>query len=230
LKDADERGDLYSATNLRVRVSYIAHLAAGRVEEARQELFNAIDHWSRTRFHNQHWWNLLGRAQIELYAGDGLGAWKIVEEGWPALTRSFVLRIQLISLLSNHLHARCALAAATTGQPPDPLLKIAESDARRIESQEMAWATQLASMIRAGIASIRGDASLAMELLLSAEKGCETADMQLHAAAARRRRGQLLGGEEGRALVEAADLWMIKQGIVAPERMAAMLSPGRWEA
>jgi len=223
LKDADERGDLYSATNLRVRVSYISHLAAGRVREAQQELSDAIERWSRTGFHNQHWWNLLGRAQIELYAGDGLAAWKIVQAGWPALTRSFVLRIQLISLLSKHLHARCALAAAQ--EPHDPLFQIAESDARQIESQKMPWATPLASMIHAEIASIHGETRRALELFASAEKGCQAADMQLHAAAARRRRGQLLGGEEGRALVEAADAWMGKQGIVSPERMAAMLAP-----
>jgi hypothetical protein len=85
-------------------------------------------------------------------------------------------------------------------------------------------------MIHAGIASIRGETRRALELFASAEKGCQVGDMQLHAAAARRRRGQLLGGEEGRVLVEAADAWMGQQGIVAPERMAAMLAPGRFDA
>jgi hypothetical protein len=39
----------------------------------------------------------------------------------------------------------------------------------------------------------------------------------------------LLGGDEGRALVEAADAWMRGELILNPERMAAMLAPGRWE-
>ena len=43
---------------------------------------------------------------------------------------------------------------------------------------------------------------------------------------ARRRRGELLGGEEGRALVEAANAWMTEQTIKSPTRMTEMLAPG----
>jgi hypothetical protein len=52
--------------------------------------------------------------------------------------------------------------------------------------------------------------------------------MALHAATARRRRGELVGGDAGRDLVGAADAWMAGQSIKAPQRMAAVLAPGRW--
>jgi hypothetical protein len=52
--------------------------------------------------------------------------------------------------------------------------------------------------------------------------------MGLCAAAARRRRGELLGGEAGQALVEAADEWMRQRDIRNPARMTALLAPGRW--
>ncbi len=51
------------------------------------------------------------------------------------------------------------------------------------------------------------------------------ADMALHAACARRRQGEVLGGEAGRGLVARADAWMTEQKIRNPERMAAMLAP-----
>ena len=54
--------------------------------------------------------------------------------------------------------------------------------------------------------------------------------MALYAAAARRCRGVLLGGEEGRVLVEAADAWMRDERIRNPERMTAMLAPGSMDA
>jgi hypothetical protein len=50
--------------------------------------------------------------------------------------------------------------------------------------------------------------------------------MHLYAACARRRRGQLLGGDAGRRLVEEADAWMSGQAIRRPDRMADLLAPG----
>jgi hypothetical protein len=48
----------------------------------------------------------------------------------------------------------------------------------------------------------------------------EAVDMNLYATASRRRLGQILGGEEGRAQLERADSWMNQQGIRNPARMA----------
>jgi eukaryotic-like serine/threonine-protein kinase len=45
-------------------------------------------------------------------------------------------------------------------------------------------------------------------------------------AAARRRQGELLGGDEGRALITAANGWMTSQGIRKPGRITAMYVPG----
>ena len=62
-----------------------------------------------------------------------------------------------------------------------------------------------------------------------AERGFDAVDMALQSHAARRRRGQLVGGAEGTALVQAADAWMAGQGVVAPARLTAVLAPGLGE-
>jgi hypothetical protein len=46
------------------------------------------------------------------------------------------------------------------------------------------------------------------------------------AAVSRRRLGELLGGESGRAIVADADSWMADQQIVNPIRTTAMYAPG----
>ena len=49
---------------------------------------------------------------------------------------------------------------------------------------------------------------------------------RLHAMVARRQRGALLGGDHGRALVSAAETWMLGQAIASPARFAELLAPG----
>ena len=77
---------------------------------------------------------------------------------------------------------------------------------------------------------MRGETEAALRFLESAEAGFTAASMALHAAAARRRRGELMGGDAGRALVSGSDAWMTAQAIKAPERMTAVLAPGRWRS
>ena len=108
---------------------------------------------------------------------------------------------------------------------PRPLLRSAERDARRLEREGMAWSTALALPIRAGVAAARGDASRAATLFADAATRLEAVDMNLYAAASRRRLGEILGGDEGRAHVEQADSWMRQQAIRNPARMAEVFAP-----
>lgn len=50
--------------------------------------------------------------------------------------------------------------------------------------------------------------------------------MMLYATAARRRLGVVLGGDDGRKLVKAADAWMGAEDILDPVRMTEMMLPG----
>ena len=75
------------------------------------------------------------------------------------------------------------------------------------------------------MAALRGNRTEAIRCLTIAETILESADMALYSAAARRRRGELLSGEEGRALIADADTGMLRQQIRNPARMAAVLAP-----
>jgi hypothetical protein len=225
LKEAESRGDLYEATDLRIRISHANWLAADDPERARREVSEAIGHWPRNEFYIQHWWSLIANVEIFLYEGQGETAWELITREWPKLKRSFLMRIQYIRIETLYHRGAAALAVAgASSVRRQRLLKVAEEDARRIRRENMEWANPLAQVIDAGVAASRGNRVHAADLLREAEAGFEKAEMALYAAAARRRRGELIGGSDGQALIDSADDWMSRQRVRNPARMTAMIA------
>jgi hypothetical protein len=54
----------------------------------------------------------------------------------------------------------------------------------------------------------------------------DASDMELHAAAAKMRLGQLVKGDTGASLCAAALDWFHGQGVVDPQRMVELVTPG----
>ncbi len=218
IHEAEERGDLYAATNLRIGELNFVHLVADDVVAARQAAATAMTAWSRQGFHHQHWDNLLAEGTTDLYAQDGAGAWKRVTETWRPLKRSLLLMIQLTRIEAVHLYGRAALAAGHLGQ--------AARAAKRLAGEKMAWSDPLAALLAAGVAHARGDDAAARARLDEAARGFDAVEMALWAAAARWQLGRLVAGDEGAALVGAAEAFMRAQSVVDPARVAATLAPG----
>jgi hypothetical protein len=182
----------------------------------------------------QHYWDWFAQCEIDLYVGERAAAWRRVQQRWRGYIRSALHFNQAILIESLYLRARAALAVLEEGgSAPEEwgarkLLHQAERDARRIERQGTAWGDALAQLLRAGVAASTGDTASAITRASSAEEDLQGLAMNLHAAAAGRRRGELVGGEEGEALIEASDAFMAEQGIKDPPRITAMLAPGSW--
>ena len=83
-------------------------------------------------------------------------------------------------------------------------------------------------LLRAGVAAALVRRDEAARLARRAEDAAEETDMRLYGAAARFRRGQILGGEQGAALMEGARQFVKSQTVRNPDRLIAMLSPGEW--
>jgi hypothetical protein len=180
-----------------------------------------MDQWSRHGYHVQHMNRWHDEVQIELYTGDAASAWRRVRDGWDAVRRSHLLRVQQVRIFLTHLRGRCALAAAGNDKA---VLRSAAADARALRRERMPWADALGRLLDAGVAWGRGD-SRAAALFGEAAEWSQEADMHLYAAVARRRQGELLGGAEGKAIREEAEAWMAGQGIRNIERMTALLAP-----
>ena len=138
-----------------------------------------------------------------------------------------LMRVQVLRIEARHLRARSALAAAVSGdERKEKHFAVAAELARKNERERMPWARPWVALIRAGLTGLRGDRDRAAELCVVARTGFEAVQMHLYAAAARRRLGQLIGGDEGQSLIAEADAWMNAQRIKRPDRMARMLAPG----
>lgn len=234
LKDANERGDLYSESTLRSSVAWFMRLAQGKVDEAEAELRWSRERWSQEGVHLQHFMQLTGRVEIALYRGDGVAAWDDMVTTWPPLIRQKWLRfVEITRCEAWHLRCRAALAAVVVLGPGSPrgrkLLKQLRKFVKKLDKQTHLWGRPWTRLIKAGLASLDGDKNQALDHLVAAAAGFDSFHMAIYAAGSRRRRGQLLGPERGGdKFIADADRWMSEQGIHDPERMADVVAPGVW--
>jgi hypothetical protein len=175
--------------------------------------------------------------EIGLYEGQTLAAWEHLSARWPEMLSSLILRSRPTLMEALYLRARTNVAAAagmvlqsdkSAVRRREELLRRAAGDARRIAREALGWSDPFAHLIYAAVAAMRGDIQRALTSLSTAESHFARADMVLHETVTRRRRGQLIGGEVGSALVLEADGWLGGRQVKRPERLAELLAPGQW--
>lgn len=203
-------------------------LAANEPVEARRRADGALARWTTTAgFSAQHLFALRISLYTDLYEGAGPDAHERFLKAWPAMKASQLMRLQSTRLDMLHLRARVALARACARRSEQGLLHEVERDARQMEKDLRHDVRALVSLLRAGVARLQSDdAAMALVHLDQAIAGFDSAKMQLHAACALRCKGELVGGEVGRAMVEQADGLMHARGVVEPARWVAVLAPG----
>jgi len=238
LREAGDRGDLYATVNLRIGFANLRWLIADDPAEARKQLDEAMGQWSKRSFHLVHFYELLARTNLDLYLGEPRQALARVNDTWGPLQRSLLpWKIQSVRIYSWNFRARASLAcAANGGDDRDALLRSVLADARRIERERIQSATPLATILRAGVARVRaatapehrrkGQVAETTALLRRAATEFDAAEMVLHATVCRRSLGEIVGGEEGRRLVKAADAWFSEQTVKRPAGFMAMVAPG----
>jgi serine/threonine protein kinase len=228
LGDADRRGDLLAAASLRGSHPSVMWLAADDPSAARSAALWAAENWSGFGFSMQHFWSLLLAGEIELYSGDHDACHRLIEARWPDLMRSMITRqCQLARVEAHFLRGRAFLRASMLRR--NDVIRwhaLALKDAAVLDREKTRYSAPLSSLLRACVERARGDSEAAIALFGASEDGLRQADMALLAAAARRRRGELLGGSAGEDLVRAADAWMREHGVIEPAKMTAMIAPG----
>jgi len=228
VREAEERGDLFASTLMRLGPMNTAWLAEDNPDAAEADTARALAHWSHRAYHQQHFFATTGLASIALYRGEPARAIAILDEHKAPLKRSLLLRFQSNRLTVDFLRARCALAQRLTAPPSEKaaLERLVRRHARAIEKEHMAWSDPIVPSLLAGLASQAGKVNEAISLLETAERGYAAVDMPVYQLSARRWRGRLMGGEEGRAMGDGADAELLARGCRSPLRMARVLLPG----
>ncbi len=227
LAEAEDLGDLYLATSLTTGTLVMVPLARGDAASARAAATEAMRRWTHRGFLHQHWDDLLGQGEIDLYEGDAAGAHRRVVATWPRLVRAMVLHIQMSRCEAWSLRARAALAQVRGAAPRHRAAMIREVRAglKALRGQAP-WTAPVAALLAAGLAAATDDAPAAIAGLREAIAGFDRVGMAVHGAAARRQLGARVGGAEGAAAIAAAVAYAQREGVVEAARLAAWLAPG----
>jgi len=173
--------------------------------------------------------DLLAQTAIDLYEDpESDRAYRRTLASWPGLKEQMLLSFQNGKVNGHDLRGRATVAAARRAPASEKrgLWRAAEKDAAMLRRQLQPPGAPIAATVQAAVHFQRGDVEAAVRGLREAARGFDAAHMALHANAVRRRLGVILGGDEGRALVDAAEARMREQAIVEPARMSALLAPG----
>ena len=221
---AQSSGDVMAEMGLASGLPNLAWLVRGRHVDARVRANAAIAAFPGAGFQSPHYFDLLGQTQIDLYRGDGWGAFGRVTDRWPQLKRMQFLRLQFFRVELWALRARCALAAAVDERPPpgrfeawttERLLTLAEDATTRLAVEDARFAPPLAAALTIALEAARGrPPTETARALRAALERLESAELGLYAASARWHTAVLAG--------ESAS-W---SGVAEPALLARVLLPG----
>ena len=185
--------------------------------------------WSQPGFQLPQLWDLWSHVEIALYEGRGGDALEMVRGHWRDLRRSLLMFVHYDAVIALDLKVRAELAAALVPSAMDASANALRTQATKtisaLRAQRAVWAKALADLADGCLERARGSTTQALSALSRAEAGFSSVAMNLHAAVARRRKGEWLGGDAGRTMVVESDTWMRNQGIIDPSKMARMLAP-----
>lgn len=174
----------------------------------------------------------VGDAYAYVYSGRPWYAFELLDSVRESYTRAGMSRgANLAAMFAVH-RGRCAVSALRGAE----LELGSEQYARLVRAvEESCVALRRFPGVRslgielgfaAGLALYRSDAEASAEILTNAVAALDAGSHAMVAAAARRRLGQLLGGDRGREYLAAGEAYMLQQGIANLDATTELWCPG----
>jgi serine/threonine protein kinase len=224
LREAEEHEDLLAATRFRMLCT-LGWLAADQADQAERELVRTVTRIGRERRDLTFVLHELGATQIALYRGDAVRSAELMRDaGERDTTLSAVPIIRGNRMLWQ---ARALLLAARApGAEVEACVREVEARLRGLDELRLPGFEARQKLVRAGVASLRGDVDSALTLIeaVLGDHG-DAPDAVLVRAAAERRKGELLRGEAGILTVARSDTRLREHGVHDPRAFVRLFVP-----
>lgn len=232
LRGARRRGDRFMEVGFRVQFPQ-RYLLDDRASDGMRDVDEALASWSvpegLEQISNHFYWAWRSRTILSLYAGRGLADAATIDDGLKRIERSFLWQVPAVRLDVSIWAGACSLArAAEVSDGSEKKRHIAEARRRAkvVDTSSLPAAKGSAHSFRAVIAHLEGNDAKAVEELRTALSQLDAFHSRGAASAARWRLGQLVGGDEGAALINQERAWLRGLRAMRPERMVAWGMPG----
>jgi tetratricopeptide (TPR) repeat protein len=232
LDQALRRRRVWAATMLSGFAGMVAWLTDDDIRGYRQKLHEARELWKPG---DDPGWPgsllLYAEALLAIYTGDPVRAFDTFASDRESARRTPISRMTVTGALGYASHrGRCAAAALRTPSVTDgyrqQLMAALRESIRTLKRRGMTRSQGMGAMLEGALCFALGDERKAVRELRAAIAKLDEAEARMHAAATRRRLGQLIGGDEGRALTAAGEAFMREQGIRELEPMTELNCPG----
>ena len=223
-READDHEDLLAGTRLKL-LTVLEALVLDQPERAEREITHTLTRWGRDRHDLTSELRDLALVQLALYRDDAARCRLMAQN--ERVFSSAIASFPLIRTDALLLRARAGLlgsrAAHDTGKR---LLQRALADAQAAAALRLPGFEPRIRLVRAGIELRRGERDTALSLLeaVLSDPG-DAPDAPFLIACAERRKGELVGGELGDALVTRSELALRAQGVHNPAAFVRLFAP-----
>jgi len=224
-REAEEHEDLLAGTRLKL-LTVLGSLALDQPERAERELTHTLTRWGRDRADLTSVLRDLGTTQIALYRDDAARC-RLIAHGERVLG-SAIAAMPLIRGDVLLLRARAAvLGSRAANSARARLLQRAEDDAQMVAGLRLSGFEPRVRLVRAAIASRRGERDTALALLeaVLSDPG-DAPDAVFVTACAERRKGELLEPPSGAPLILRSEAALRGQGVQNPSAFVRLFAPG----
>lgn len=220
IRDAKERGDLYTEVLVGATSQASAYCAIDQPELARKTIEELLAGWSRESMDTPQFLGILTGWYVDLYLGEYARVWERMAWEWPRSAKAGMFRGEYNRVMALWMRASAAISGAQASIQPREHWRAAEAIVKRMRRETVLSARPLASAMESALALGRGDTKMGVVCLERTIQQAEASDMLVILNCARFFLGAYVEGDNGRAMSASAEEWMLSHGIANPARFA----------